>query len=116
MPAPLELLAARRAAERRAEALPRAVVALEELQARGVDAGVIGSLARDALKDHSDVDFVIVDDAGIFYDEIMAGIERCMRPVPTDVIFLRWIAPEDREAFLKDLRRADELRALMAAA
>ncbi len=116
MPAPLEILAARRAAERRAEALPRAVAALEELQARGVDAGVVGSLARDQLKEHSDVDFVILDDRGIFYDEIMADIERRMRPIPTDVIFLRWIAPDDRTTFLKDLRRAHELRALMAAA
>jgi predicted nucleotidyltransferase len=116
MPNALERLAARRAAERRAEALPRAIMALEELGARGVDAGVVGSLARDQLKDHSDVDFVILDDRGIFYDELMAAIERRMRPIPIDMILLRWIAPEDRATFLKDLRRADELRSLMAAA
>ena len=116
MPSLLELLAARRAAERRAVALPRAVAALEELEVLGVDAGVVGSLARDEFKDHSDVDFVILDDRGIFYDDIMARIERRMRPIPIDVIFLRWIVPEDRDPFLKDLRRAHELRTLMAAA
>jgi hypothetical protein len=114
MPNALEHLSARRAAERRAEALPRAIKALEELGARGVDAGVVGSLARDQLKDHSEVDFVILDDRGTFYDELMAAIERRMRPIPIDMILLRWIAPEDRATFLKDLRRADDLRTMMA--
>lgn len=115
MPSRIEALQARRAAERRAQALPRAVAALDALAALGVDAGVIGSLARDRMLDHSDVDFLVLDEAGVDSDAITALVERQMRPLPVDVVTMRRVSPVDRHIWLKDLRRADELRAFLAA-
>ena len=54
MPLPVDPGLCARAAERRVEALPRAIEALQRLAARGVDAGVIGSSARDTMFPHSD--------------------------------------------------------------
>lgn len=112
----IEALQARRAAERRAQALPRAVAALDALAALGVDAGVIGSLARDRMLDHSDVDFLVLDEAGVDGDAITALVERHMRPLPVDVVPLRRVRPDERGLWLKDVRRADELRTLLASA
>jgi predicted nucleotidyltransferase len=115
VPSRIEALQARRAAERRAQALPHAVAALDALAALGVDAGVIGSLARDRMLDHSDVDFLVLDEAGVDSDAITALVERQMRPLPVDVVTMRRVSPVDRHIWLKDLRRADELRAFLAA-
>jgi predicted nucleotidyltransferase len=114
MPTRLEALHARRAAERRAVALPRAIAALEDLRARGVDAGVIGSLARDRMREHSDVDFLVLDQGGVHWNDVVAIIERHTRPLPIHVVFGDSVRPDDRDWLLKDLKREHELRALAA--
>jgi hypothetical protein len=37
---------------------------------------VIGSLAHDRMLDHSDVDFLVLDEAGVDSDAITALVER----------------------------------------
>jgi predicted nucleotidyltransferase len=112
MASKLEEILAHRAAERRAEALPRAIAALEALRERGVDAGVIGSLARDRVREHSDVDFMVLDQGGVHWNDIVAIIERHTRPLPIDVVFLDSVRPDDRSWFLNDLKRERDLRSL----
>jgi predicted nucleotidyltransferase len=114
VPTRLQALYARRAAERRAEAVPRATAALEALAVRGVDAGVIGSLVRDRMRDYSDIDFLILDTAGLSWNEIVKTVEDKVRRLPIDVIFWKNIPDDERPFFLKDLKRADQLRALLA--
>lgn len=114
MPTRLQALYARRAAERRAEAVPRATAALEALAARGVDAGVIGSLACDRMREYSDVDFLILDTGGLSWNEIVKTVEKNVRPLPIDVIFWKNIPDDERLFFIKDLKRADQLRSLLA--
>jgi predicted nucleotidyltransferase len=108
---------ARRAAERRAEVLPRTIAALEALAGRGVDAGVIGSVARDEVLPHSDVDFLILDGSGVGWPEIVGIVENHVYPAaPVHVLFLDSVRPERRHRFLKDLRRARDLRRLLVTA
>jgi predicted nucleotidyltransferase len=90
------------------------VAALDALAALGVNAGVIGSIACDRMLDHSDVDFLVLDEAGVDGDTIMALVERQMRPLPVDVVAMRRVSPDERDIWIKDLRRADELRAFLA--
>jgi len=116
MPSKLEAIFAHRAAERRAQALPRAVAALEALREQGVDAGVIGSLARDRVRAHSDIDFVILDRGPLTFNDVLRVIDYAVQPVPWDVIFLDRVAPEVRAAFTRELRRETDLRGYQAAA
>jgi predicted nucleotidyltransferase len=116
MPSKLEAIFAHRDAERRAEALPRAIAALEALREQGVDAGVIGSLARDRMRAHSDVDFVILDRGPLRFNDVLRIVDEKVSPVPWDVIFLDRVEPEIRASFTRELRRAPDLRQLATAA
>jgi predicted nucleotidyltransferase len=109
-------LQARRAAERRTQALPRAVAALDALAALGVDAGVIGSLARDRMLDHSDIDFAILDRGPLSFNDVLRAIDRTVQPLPFDAVFLDRVDPETRASFTRELRRAANLRVLARAA
>jgi predicted nucleotidyltransferase len=101
---------ARRAAQRRADVLPRAIAALEALASLGVDAGVIGSLARDEMLPHSDADFLILDEGGVGWTEIVKIVEDHVYPAaPVHVLFLGSVRPERRPSLSKDLRRARDL-------
>jgi predicted nucleotidyltransferase len=94
----LERLLRERAARRRLRAAEAARCALEALNAAGVDAVIVGSLAHGRFQVHSDVDYLIRtgnDDAAG-----RTGIERviaaCMEAVdiPYDILF-RQDLPDD---------------------
>jgi predicted nucleotidyltransferase len=107
----------RRAAQRRAEVLPRTIAALEALASRGVDAGVIGSVARDEVLPHSDVDFLILDESGVGWPEIVGIVGDHVYPAaPVHVLFLDSVRPERRPRFLRDLRSARDLRRILVMA
>lgn len=110
MPSPWETLYARRSAERQETAAARARAALRALAAQGVEAGVVGSLARGEMRPHSDVDFLILDEGGLDWNEIARTVERCMGDLPVDVVLLRWVRPECRDEFLAGLVREADLR------
>jgi UTP:GlnB (protein PII) uridylyltransferase len=77
VPTRLEALYARRAAVRRAEARPARHRRVGSAgRARGVDAGVIGSLARDRMRDYSDIDFLILDTGGLSWNELVKRSKR----------------------------------------
>jgi predicted nucleotidyltransferase len=116
VPSLWEALYTRRSAERRATAAARARDALQALAALGVEAGVIGSLARREMRPHSDVDFLIIDEGKLGWNEITRVVERCMGDLPVDVLLLRWVQPDRRDEFLQDLVREADLREPLAPA
>ena len=81
-------LDAQRAACRRQEAVARARQALEVLKERGVEAVVVGSLARGDFGLRSDVDFLVL---ALTHPEgryaLEAEVEGIMAGMPVDVIF-----------------------------
>lgn len=75
----------RRARERAARAA--AVEVLHRLRARGVRAGVFGSLARGRFDLHSDVDFLVLDCPLELRYRIETEVEDAMRGIAFDVAY-----------------------------
>ena len=95
----IEAIFARHAEARRQKALPEVRRALAELHARGVEVGVVGSLANGTFIKHSDVDFMIKDFGDMTESAAVRVIFDCVRSVPVDVVLMRRVTP----AFLDDL-------------
>lgn len=107
----IEALFARRTRERSALARRLALAGLEALTRRGVRAGVVGSLARGTMLQHSDIDFLILDAGGKPITEIVGILEPVLGGFPFDVIPIEQVRPEMKPVLLAELRHASDLRA-----
>jgi predicted nucleotidyltransferase len=105
----IEALLARRGRERAAAARPLAVAGLMALECHGVEAGVVGSLARGTMLQHSDIDFLILDPGTHSITDIIGILEPVLGNFPFDVIPLQGVQPEMRNILLSELRRASDL-------
>lgn len=90
----IERLMASRVAERRVEATGRAEAACSRLRALGVDVVVTGSLADGSFAVHSDVDLLVLDEAGISAGRILREVEDAMDGFPFDLVWLAHLRPE----------------------
>jgi len=104
----LDTLLAERAAVRERTARHAALGALARLAAAGVEAGIVGSLARGQFLGHSDIDILILDAAGLDDGAIIGLIEPEMRGLPFDVVFLERVREPERSWLLEELVRAPD--------
>ena len=98
----------RRARERAARA--SALVVLRYLRARGVRAGVFGSLASGRFKLHSDVDFIVLECPSALRYGIEADVEDRMRGIPFDVVYADEMREPCRSRALAALRDESAFR------
>jgi predicted nucleotidyltransferase len=112
----LDTLLADRAAARERTARQPAAGALAQLTGAGVEAGLVGSLARGRFLGHSDVDFLVLDAAGLDDGAIIGLIEPEMRGLPFDVIVLDRVREPERSRLLEELVRASDVRPAAATA
>jgi predicted nucleotidyltransferase len=104
-----KLLAAdTRAREARARVL--AARALRRLAERGVEARVIGSLARGDFLLHSDVDLLVLRCPPELRYRIEGLVEDTLEGLPFDVVYLDEVAPERRAAIQSRSLNASDLR------
>lgn len=106
----IESLLNNRAHHYRKEALRRALTTLQNLRESGVEAGIVGSLARSTFKAHSDVDFFILNHPCSTIDEVLTIIEHAMGDFPFDVIFRETVNTTDLSELLEELIYASDLR------
>lgn len=102
-------LVERRTAERRRLALARARVVLDWLAGLGVEAAVVGSLARGTFRDHSDVDFLVLSCPPDLRYAVEGGVEDRMEDLPFDVLYLDELREPFRQRVLTEARRASDL-------
>ncbi|MBI3938746.1 MAG: DUF3018 family protein [Betaproteobacteria bacterium] len=93
-----------RAVQRRRRALALSTAALKRLETLGVKARIVGSLAEGRFRHNSDVDYLIVDRAGISEQGIIKEIERCMRGFRFDVIFFEYLPDTIAPIFASAIR------------
>ena len=79
-----------------------ALAGLAALERHGVEAAVVGSLARGTMLQHSDIDFVILDAGRHSLEEIAGILEPVLGGFPFDLIPMAQVRPE--------MRRAPDLR------
>ena len=102
----------RRRAEARRSALTQAArKAVAALARRGVEARVIGSLARGTVRPHSDLDLLVTRLPAALRYRIETEVERAAAGLPFDVVYLDEIAPARVQAVLEEARDARELGA-----
>lgn len=106
----LTALLERRAEDRRRLACVRARAALEWLTGQGVEAAVIGSLARGPFRDHSDVDFLVLSCPRALRYALEGGVEACMEGLPFDVVYLDELREPFRQRALAEAVHAPDLR------
>jgi len=106
----LTALLERRTEERRRLAAARAAKALDWLRGQGVEAAVIGSLARGGFRDHSDVDFLVLSCPPELRYALEGGVEACMEDLPFDVVYLDELREPFRQRALAEAVRAPDLR------
>ncbi|MGC2776212.1 MAG: nucleotidyltransferase domain-containing protein [Bradyrhizobium sp.] len=109
----LDSIIGERTARRHAVAISRVDPLLRELRADGIDIVVIGSLARDAFRSHSDVDLLV---RGELTTSRRAIVERAVAAamrgsgIPYDLIYAADLTPEQLKEFERDLDPASGLR------
>ncbi len=101
MPSRIGRLLLRRAAARKQQAAPLVQATLASLQALGVRAHLVGSMATGRFRQDSDVDYLIEHRGALAEDEILAAIERAMKGFPFDVMFQERVAPGMRRFVLQ---------------
>jgi len=99
----------RRAEERRRLAVARARAALDWLARQGVEAAVVGSLARGTFRGHSDVDILVMACPQHLKYAIEGGVEDRMEGLPFDVLYLDELREPDRAKVLADATSAADL-------
>lgn len=107
---PLDALLRRRAEDRRRTAAARARKALDWLAGQGVEAAVIGSLARGGFKDHSDVDVLVLSCPPDRRYTLETGVEAVMEDLPFDLIYLDEVREPYRARMLAEAVRAPDFR------
>jgi predicted nucleotidyltransferase len=95
-------LTARRTAERARLARERAALVVARLAALGVEARIVGSLARGDFRLHSDVDFLILACPPELKYRIEAEVEDLMQGLPFGCIYLDEVRPERRARLLEE--------------
>lgn len=85
----------------------RAVAALRE---RGVEAKVVGSLARGDFLRHSDIDLLVTACPPVLRYGIEGMVEEAVEGRPFDVVYLDEVAPERRARLLAEAVDASDLR------
>lgn len=95
----LSTLMRQRALARRKAALAAAALVLDELATHGIEAVVVGSLAKGPFLAHSDVDFLMLGE--LTAEQCLEAeriISRHMRAagLPYDIIFACWLADRAR--------------------
>ncbi len=110
MPSRLDALLDRDAAERRALALSAARRASAALSRLGIDARVVGSLARSSFAGHSDIDLLILSCPPAWRYRLESIVEDAVGGLPFDVIYLDEVPPHRRDALLAEARHASALR------
>jgi len=102
-----------RTARRLAEATRRVATIMSELRGAGVDARVIGSLARGDFRAHSDIDILVrtpVDPALHLKVERIAANALRDAGIPYDLIYASDLTPSELAEFGNDLVEAPGLR------
>lgn len=94
---------------RRRRAIDRARLAVEDLRSLGVEAKVVGSLARGTFNDLSDVDFLVVSCPAHLKYAIEGSVEDRMEEIPFDVIYLDEIPARKLERFTRNAVDASRL-------
>jgi predicted nucleotidyltransferase len=98
---PFEQHRQRQARARLERVRPEADAALAALGARGVKARLIGSLANDRFKLHSDVDILILDAAGFSDGRIYDIVTDHVKSAPVDLVFADRQSPESLELLVR---------------
>ncbi len=94
----------------RAQAVEGARRAAAELQRRGVDVVVSGSLARGTFDLESDVDFVVLKCPRHLKYAIEGIVEDELRGIPFDVVYQEEIPPSKLRRFMDGAVTASDLR------
>ena len=94
----------------RSKAIDGARRAAAELERRGVEVVVTGSLARGAFGLHSDVDFVVVSCPRSLKYAIEAVVEDELGDIPFDVVYHDEIPERRVRRFMEGAVRAPDLR------
>jgi predicted nucleotidyltransferase len=96
----------RRAGARARAAWARAATVLARLAELGVEAKVVGSLARGDFAAHSDVDFLVVSCPRSLKYRIEAEVEDLMGGLPFQCLYLDEARPAYRDELLAEARDA----------
>jgi len=99
-------LTARRTAERARLARERAALVVERLGALGVEASIVGSLARGDFRLHSDINFLILACPPELKYRLEAEVEDLMEGLPFDCIYLDEVRPDRRARLLEEAQDA----------
>jgi predicted nucleotidyltransferase len=84
--------------------------ALRRLAERGVEARLIGSLARGDFLLHSDVDLLVLRCPAELRHGIEELVEETLEGLPFDVVYLDELAPARRAVLERESLRASDLR------
>jgi transcriptional regulator with XRE-family HTH domain len=106
----LDALLGKRVADRKARALAAARRVLAMLAKAGIEAGVVGSLARGTFGAHSDVDFLVLECPRRLKYAIEGRIEDEMDGIGFDVVYLEELDPHFRKKAIGEVKRASDLR------
>jgi predicted nucleotidyltransferase len=106
----LDEILAKHTRARTAKARAAAVRALGALGAVGVDARLIGSLARDDHQLHSDIDILVLRCPDELRYRIEGLVEDALEGLPFDVVYLDEVAPTRRAALERESLRASDIR------
>lgn len=98
------------ASRRKDEAISRARLAVEDLRKVGVEAMIVGSLARGTFGIWSDVDFLVTDCPPDLKYAIEGRVEDRLRDFAFDVVYLDEIPIHKRAAFIESAIDACRLR------
>ena len=109
MPTLEEILAARTRA-RTEKARSRALRALQALERLGVDARLVGSLARGEHRLHSDVDILILRCPDELRYRIESIVEDELGGLPFDVVYLDEVVPAKRVKLQREAIGASDIR------
>lgn len=99
---PLDHLLARRAAERRKVVVSQVDQAIAALRAAGVDAEVVGSLARGEFRADSDVDILVHGVGRLSETQVFSLICDHLKAAPFDLIFADRLSRSSLEIMRQD--------------
>jgi predicted nucleotidyltransferase len=105
----------RRTDAHRRDAETRALAALDAMEALGMRAWLVGSLARGPFTVYSDVDFLI-DGGHDEWRQALPIIEQRLGHIPIDVVSCSRISTTERDIILKGALNASSLRSRLGKA